>query len=202
MADAPPPATTAAPPPVDVYRDTPLRFAGYANEVGESFKHMAPRWFYYGSYVVSSLYVAADAKDKYDRDGDVAKGADALVWQAPRPRGARRSRARGGDGLVAREGRTRGDRLRAATIGRGAAAAARRSRPRDSPSSQALASVIVPGFVVNRVVAAARLATKLPMTATVAGLASIPIIIKPIDHAVDLGLDATLRPWLFPPKAD
>mmetsp|Transcript_30142 Transcript_30142/g.93231 ORF Transcript_30142/g.93231 Transcript_30142/m.93231 type:complete len:107 (-) Transcript_30142:35-355(-) len=89
----------------------------------------------------------ADAKDKYDRDGDVAKGADALVWQA-------------------------------------------------------LASVIVPGFVVNRVVAAARLATKLPMTATVAGLASIPIIIKPIDHAVDLGLDATLRPWLFPPKAD
>ena len=88
MADAPPPATTAAPPPVDVYRDTPLRFAGYANEVGESFKHMAPRWFYYGSYVVSSLYVAADAKDKYDRDGDVAKGADALVWQAPRPRRA------------------------------------------------------------------------------------------------------------------
>ena len=93
-------ATTPPPASVDLYRDTPVRFLGYANELGESFKPLIPRVAYLGTYGVACAYVAADANDKYERDGDVARGVDALIWQA-------------------------------------------------------LASVIVPGFVVNRVVAAA-----------------------------------------------
>ena len=62
---------------------------------------------------------------------------------------------------------------------------------------QALASVIVPGFVVNRVVATAGRATTRPMVPTFCGLASIPLIIKPIDHAVDAAMDASLRPYVL-----
>ena len=133
----------ATPPPsVDLYRDTPVRFLGYANELGESFKPLIPRIAYFGTYGVACAYVAADANDKYQRDGDVARGVDALIWQA-------------------------------------------------------LASVIVPGFVVNRVVATASRATTRPMVPTFCGLASIPLIIKPIDHAVDAAMDASLRPYVL-----
>ena len=137
-------SSDAATPPasVDLYRDTPVRFLGYANELGESFKPLIPRVAYLGTYGVACAYVAADANDKYRRDGDVARGVDALIWQA-------------------------------------------------------LASVIVPGFVVNRVVAMAGRATTRPMVPTFCGLASIPLIIKPIDHAVDAAMDASLRPYVL-----
>ena len=59
-----------------------VRFLGYANELGESFKPLIPRVAYFGTYGVACAYVAADANDKYQRDGDVARGVDALVWQA------------------------------------------------------------------------------------------------------------------------
>ena len=135
-------AATPSPASVDLYRDTPVRFLGYANELGESFKPLIPRVAYLGTYGVACAYVAADANDKYQRDGDVARGVDALIWQA-------------------------------------------------------LASVIVPGFVVNRVVATAGRATTRPMVPTFCGLASIPLIIKPIDHAVDAAMDASLRPYVL-----
>ena len=64
---------------VDLYRDTPIRFLGYANELGESFKPLIPRVAYFGTYGVACAYVAADANDKYQRDGDVARGVDALI---------------------------------------------------------------------------------------------------------------------------
>ena len=35
---------------VDIYRDTPLRYMGYCNEVGESFKAFLPKWAYLGTY--------------------------------------------------------------------------------------------------------------------------------------------------------
>ena len=127
---------------VDIYRDTPVRFLGYANEIGESFKPMVPRAFYFGSYAVACTYVAADAKHKFDADGDVRHGVDALVWQA-------------------------------------------------------LASVAVPGVVVNRVVALAGRATARPFVPTLCGLGCIPFIIKPIDALVDAAMDATIRPFLL-----
>ena len=75
-------AATPSPASVDLYRDTPVRFLGYANELGESFKPLIPRVAYFGTYGVACAYVAADANDKYQRDGDVARGVDALIWQA------------------------------------------------------------------------------------------------------------------------
>ena len=63
---------------------------------------------------------------------------------------------------------------------------------------QTLASVLIPGFTINRVVWAASKVTvagsRLP---TLAGLGSIPFIVHPIDHGVDWLLDTFLRP-LYP----
>lgn len=66
---------------------------------------------------------------------------------------------------------------------------------------QALASVMVPGFTINRVCAGTLLAlgrTRLPVAArkrltTAAGLAVIPFIVTPIDRLVDWTLDRSLR---------
>ena len=49
---------------VDIYRDTWVRYCGYANEVGESFRYVLPRMVV-PSYGVSFGYVFADARDKY-----------------------------------------------------------------------------------------------------------------------------------------
>ena len=48
----------------DPLRHSFIRYLGYANEVGESFKSMIPKWAYLSSYVVSGLYVTADSIDK------------------------------------------------------------------------------------------------------------------------------------------
>lgn len=62
---------------------------------------------------------------------------------------------------------------------------------------QGLASVAVPGFVINRVVwsvgrfGPAQYRAWLP---TATGLASIPFIIKPIDNSIDLLMDKVIRP--------
>eukprot|EP00126_Sphaerothecum_destruens_P005752 Sdes_comp19020_c0_seq2m9570 len=81
----------------DPFRDTFLRYAGYANEVGESFKHMIPKSVYLASYAVSSSYVLGDAFHKgylsfYDqqkkdqpiqkRNFQVANSVmDVILWQ-------------------------------------------------------------------------------------------------------------------------
>jgi fission process protein 1 len=63
---------------------------------------------------------------------------------------------------------------------------------------QALASVIVPGFTINRIVALAGRACgsspRLRLVPTVIGLGSIPLIVEPIDEAVHYAMDATVRP--------
>lgn len=79
---------------VDLYRDTPLRYMGYSNEVGEAFRPIVPR-LVVPSYAVAIAYVLADTADKAQRARDlslVATGAvdtrrvleqagDCLVWQ-------------------------------------------------------------------------------------------------------------------------
>ena len=47
----------------DIWRDTPIRYLGYANEVGESFKYVIPK-FYYPSYAIALAYVVGDVQDK------------------------------------------------------------------------------------------------------------------------------------------
>merc|ERR1712018_1024965 len=49
---------------VDIYRDTPVRLLGYANEVGEAFRALVNVKFVYASYGVASAYVLADTYDK------------------------------------------------------------------------------------------------------------------------------------------
>ena len=59
---------------------------------------------------------------------------------------------------------------------------------------QGLASVIIPGFTINRIVwAASRVTAAGSKVPTIAGLASIPLIVHPIDHGVDFLLDGSLR---------
>uniref|UniRef100_A0A3B3D0D6 Mitochondrial fission process protein 1 n=1 Tax=Oryzias melastigma TaxID=30732 RepID=A0A3B3D0D6_ORYME len=133
---------------VDIYRDTWVRFLGYANEVGEAFRALVPVSFVWGSYAVATAYVTADAVDK---------GKKAAAAHGDNP------------------GKTA--RVAVAVV--------------DTFVWQALASVIIPGFTINRVCAASLLVlgktTKWPLpvrkwTTTVIGLSTIPFIITPIDR--------------------
>ncbi|XP_053709618.1 mitochondrial fission process protein 1 [Synchiropus splendidus] len=144
---------------VDIYRDTWVRFLGYANEVGEAFRALVPVSLVWGSYAVATAYVTADAVDK---------GKKAAVAHGDNP------------------GKT--TRVAVAVV--------------DTFVWQALASVIIPGFTINRVCAASLYllgrSTKLPLsvrkwTTTAIGLSTIPFIITPIDRSVDLLLDSSLR---------
>ena len=74
---------------VDIWRDTVLRFCGYANEVGEAFRYVAPL-LYYPSYGVATLYVLGDVQDKARKTYAVEKklspsiitsSLDCLLWQ-------------------------------------------------------------------------------------------------------------------------
>ena len=72
----------------DVFRDSPVRYLGYANEIGESFRPIFPR-LVIPSYAISFAYVGADTLDKakkhYDRTNrfDIAatQAFDTIVWQ-------------------------------------------------------------------------------------------------------------------------
>lgn len=72
---------------VDIYRDTPIRYLGYANEVGEAFRNLVHRNVVRFSYVVSASYVLADAASKArlqakQEDGKpVRTFTDVLIWQ-------------------------------------------------------------------------------------------------------------------------
>ena len=57
---------------IDIWRETPLRLLGYANEVGESFRYVFPIGVR-PSYAIAFAYVLADTQHKfvrqYRRDG-------------------------------------------------------------------------------------------------------------------------------------
>ncbi|XP_011058329.1 PREDICTED: mitochondrial fission process protein 1 [Acromyrmex echinatior] len=144
---------------IDLYRDTYVRYLGYANEVGEAFRSLVPKSIVWSSYALSSGYVLADTIHKgakvYQEDATPQKlknvllsTSDTLLWQA-------------------------------------------------------FASVIVPGFTINRICAAiqfaqrksTRIVWKKPWISTLIGLISIPFIIHPIDHAVEGAMDVTYRKW-------
>ncbi|XP_065140115.1 mitochondrial fission process protein 1 [Paramisgurnus dabryanus] len=144
---------------VDIYRDTWVRYLGYANEVGEAFRALVPVSVVWVSYAVATAYVSADALDK-------GKKAAAAHGENP--------------------GKTA--QVSAAVI--------------DTFVWQALASVAIPGFTINRVCAASLYllgkTTRWPLpvrkwTTTAVGLSTIPFIITPIDRSVDFLLDSSLR---------
>jgi len=146
---------------VDIYRDTPLRYLGYANEVGEAFRALVHVNWVKLSYGVASAYVLADTNDKAqkmsrslpaDDDSKTKKVAfaavDTLLWQA-------------------------------------------------------LASVIIPGFTINRICAASlyTMGRAIPNVSlnsrkwatTAIGLGVIPFIVHPIDSFVHIAMDKTTR---------
>ena len=71
---------------------------------------------------------------------------------------------------------------------------------------QALASVIIPGFTINRICAGslltmAKVLPKVPLNTrkwatTFIGLGVIPFIVHPIDSLVHFGMDKTTRQWI------
>jgi len=145
---------------VDIFRDTPVRLLGYANEVGESFRALVHVNAVRFSYGIAFAYVFADTHDKTKKETDqkrkVMAAADTLIWQT-------------------------------------------------------LASVAIPGFTINRLCALSLLLLSkssrlsLPVrkwTTTAIGLASIPFIVKPIDHGVDYMMDKTIRKVLNPKESD
>ncbi|KAG8455618.1 hypothetical protein GDO86_001717 [Hymenochirus boettgeri] len=143
----------------DLYRDTWVRYLGYANEVGESFRALVPKAVVWASYGVATAYVTADAADK---------GKKAAKLHT--------------------ESQDRTAQITVAIV--------------DTFVWQALASVAIPGFTINRICAASLFlmgrVTRWPLPArkwatTAIGLSAIPIIITPIDRSVDWMLDSSLR---------
>jgi fission process protein 1 len=145
----------------DIFRDSPLRYLGYANEIGESFRYQFPK-FVTPSYVVAFGYCFADAAtsghatfDEASRKGSPTAVVDALVSTT------------------------------------------------DTLIWQSLASVAIPGAIINTIVRASRFAlSRSPMVLpamvstwlpTAVGLGSVPLIIHPIDGGVDFLMDSTFR---------
>ena len=72
----------------DIYRDSPLRYMGYANECGEAFAAWLPPFGVPATYVVAAVYVLADTfdkaikanKEKGMKEG-VIVGLDTVTWQ-------------------------------------------------------------------------------------------------------------------------
>jgi len=162
---------------VDIYRDTPLRYMGYMNEVGEAFRPVIPVTGVYLGYVVAIVYVFADA---------ISKARKAPKISEPLFKAAGMTKSPSSCSIPALV---------------------------DVLSFQLLASVIIPGFTINRWVAFCELviekmefavegsaAYDFPFNdlivewgATAGGLLLIPLIIKPIDFLVEQFLDRTLR---------
>lgn len=79
----------------DIYRDTPLRLLGYANEVGEAFRPQIHVNWVRLSYGIASMYVLADTVDKTFKMSKrpfvnnstryhqvFIAGVDTLIWQS------------------------------------------------------------------------------------------------------------------------
>ncbi|KAF6029648.1 MTFP1 [Bugula neritina] len=141
----------------DIFRDYPVRYLGYANEVGEAFRSFVHVGLVRLSYAVSTCYVIADAAHKGqiankkfsthpEKTSIIAQSvADTLLWQG-------------------------------------------------------LASVIIPGFTINRIcwMSTRLLSKRMSLNSskgisTAIGLAAIPFIIRPIDTSVDMLMETTFR---------
>jgi len=64
---------------VDPYRETSLRYMGYANELGEAFTSYLPEWGLPASYCVAASYVMFDTIDKGQKAFDAAEEEDKIV---------------------------------------------------------------------------------------------------------------------------
>lgn len=63
---------------VDIYRDSPLRYLGYANECGEAFRPLVPVEVVFFTYFAAISYVLADTVDK-GKKGAAVPGDDSAL---------------------------------------------------------------------------------------------------------------------------
>ncbi|XP_064612682.1 mitochondrial fission process protein 1-like [Liolophura sinensis] len=148
---------------IDIFRHTPVRYLGYANEIGEAFRAQVHVRVVHASYLVASGYVVADALHKGQQALEKSSSTD----------------------------KERTSKVFTAVM--------------DTLIWQGLASVVIPGFTINRICAATGfllsrrssfpLLTRKWMT-TAVGLACIPLIISPIDRSVDYLMNNTFRKWI------
>jgi len=77
----------AEPGSIDIYRDSPLRYMGYANECGEAFRPLIDVSIVYLTYVGAITYILADTFDKGSKGSkeELLKGiltaTDCFMWQ-------------------------------------------------------------------------------------------------------------------------
>jgi fission process protein 1 len=194
----------------DPLRDGPLRYLGYANELGEAFA----AWLFPGgvplSYGIAIAYVLFDTADKYASTRAAAQARLGVT---------------GADGKGSGNGKG-GAKVPASVNVQRLVDVIALERGVDTLAWQLIASVAAPGYTIHTVVAAARAALEAaerqPAVAaaldaaataagaapeafldalnrgapTAAGLAAIPFIVHPLDAGVHVLLNATLRPAL------
>ena len=173
---------------VNIFRDTAVRYLGYANEIGESFRYQYPK-FVIPSYVVAFGYCLADAihtgyQSYYNHHHHYNKITD--------PSTSNNSNSNHHDEQL---------RIRRMMVG-----------TFDTLLWQSFASVFIPGYVIHTIVKVTKysitriipqqrhvqlvvpifITTWLP---TIMGLGAIPFIVHPIDHSVDYVLDNTVRTY-------
>ena len=142
---------------VDPYRETSLRYMGYANELGEAFTTYLPEWGLPASYCIAASYVMFDTIDKGEKAYQGAEEEDKIV-----------------------------DTLRIST---------------ETLTWQMLASVFWPGSIIRVIVnmAASIISTNnmddnqvMHFLPTLIGISAIPMIVKPIDSAVDKIMEGSI----------
>ena len=171
-----------------------IRYAGYANEVGEAFRPLVPRAAVNASYVAASGYVVADAAWRANtlptsspRSPSV-EVVDTLIWQGlasviipGEPFSAMRNR-----------------QSEAAPLATAAVLAVSLAPQESMRVLGYLLRLCLIGMAINRIVwAVGRVspASIVKWSPTAAGLCCIPFIIKPIDHGVDLLMESVFRPF-------
>lgn len=188
-------APGAAAEAVDIYRDTPLRFLGYANECGEAFAAWLPAGGVPASYAVAIAYVLADTLDKTRKAWARTEREECTIEEAL-------------------EKECQGEvpaALRLVHTG---------SSMVDTLLWQLLASVFWPGSFIHLTVAATRAGIEAASASapqvhdalaasasagvdvekvlpTLAGLAAIPFIVHPIDSTVHYVLNVSTRPSML-----
>jgi fission process protein 1 len=155
------------PPSHNIFRDSALRYAGYANEVGESFRYQIPR-LVIPTYVIAFTYVCADA---------VSTGHE--TWNNSSKQGKdANSSTRWHDTIYATADTLLWQSLASVVV----------------PGATINLVVKASRYAVSRspLVLPVIVAKWLP---TVTGLGSIPLIVQPIDHTIDYMLDNSTRHW-------
>mmetsp|Transcript_18611 Transcript_18611/g.40306 ORF Transcript_18611/g.40306 Transcript_18611/m.40306 type:complete len:206 (-) Transcript_18611:168-785(-) len=164
----------------NIFRDSGLRYMGYCNEIGESFRYQFPR-FVVPSYVLSFGYVGADALTTGYR-----------VWKDAEKDTTSMSTSDLLGSIPSREYR--------------AGIATFDTLLWQSLASVMIPGLTINLIVKASRFSVAR-ATALPVMVaqwlpTACGIGSIPIIVHPIDSFVDFSLDNSTRMWLAENSAD